>query len=139
MALFTLLCFSGSIWGQNSSALKTSVSFKKYDTEHFNQVLHHKTVEADFNETVSFENSEWKVLVETQTVSNQPDAQDLTVRFTCTKGSLNDASVAVDLNFNNWSTDNYVLVPGALYNGNRYPWRRIPLFAKVARPTRHWS
>jgi hypothetical protein len=42
--------------------------------------------------------------------------------------------VALDLNLSDWSTDNYVLVPAALYNGNRYPYRRIRYSPKLMDP-----
>lgn len=40
--------------------------------------------------------------------------------FTLRKGTAKDAGIAVAFDFANWSRENYVLVPAAVYNGNRF-------------------
>lgn len=40
--------------------------------------------------------------------------------FTLRKGAAKSAGVAVAFDFADWSRDNYVLVPAAVYNGNRF-------------------
>ena len=47
------------------------------------------------------------------------DAIDLTITFKLTKGSAQSAGIAIAFDFNNWSTDNYVMIPASVYNGNR--------------------
>lgn len=48
-------------------------------------------------------------------------ALQLQVNFTLEEGAESSAAAAVNFNFSNWSTDNYVLIPGVVYNGNRFP------------------
>lgn len=48
----------------------------------------------------------------------------LDVRFTVTAGSLDEAVVGLRLDLQPWSRDCYLLMPAAVYNGNRYP--RVP-------------
>ncbi|MBN2814381.1 MAG: hypothetical protein JXQ80_09905 [Bacteroidales bacterium] len=64
-------------------------------------------------------NSEWSCLLVTQP-SNEPDAVDFTATFKLTSGSEKSAAVAISFDFDQWSTENYVLVPAIVYNGNRY-------------------
>ena len=63
--------------------------------------------------------SEWSCTVNvTSTTDN--DAIDVTALFKLEKGNVSSAAVSVAFNFSNWSTENYVLVPASIYNGNRY-------------------
>jgi len=64
-------------------------------------------------------NSEWTCNLVTLP-SKQTDALDVTATFILTDGSAASAAVAVSFNFNQWSTNNYILVPASVYNGNRY-------------------
>lgn len=48
-------------------------------------------------------------------------ALQLDVKFKLEQGTENSASVAVNFNFSDWSTANYVLIPGVVYDGNRFP------------------
>ncbi|MGF7230343.1 hypothetical protein [Arachidicoccus sp.] len=43
------------------------------------------------------------------------------VKFKLERGTEQSASVAVNFNFSDWSTGNYVLIPGVVYDGNRFP------------------
>jgi hypothetical protein len=58
-------------------------------------------------------------------VKDRPDAIDLRLRFRLVAGSAQETGVSLDLEFGNWSTRNYVLLPGAVYNGHRFCSRRI--------------
>jgi hypothetical protein len=64
--------------------------------------------------------SEWMCKIAATKTPNQPDAIDVTASFKLTKGSASSAAVAVSFNFDQWGTENYVLVPASVYNGNRY-------------------
>jgi hypothetical protein len=74
--------------------------------------------------------SKWLVSMESTPISTN-DAFDCEVVFTCVSGALSDASVSVDLEFSEWSVKNYVLMPAAVYDGNRFPSRRIPYSPKL--------
>ncbi len=49
------------------------------------------------------------------------DAIKLDVRFTLEKGDANAASAAVSFDFSGWKTENYTMIPGVVYDGNRFP------------------
>jgi hypothetical protein len=61
----------------------------------------------------------WRCDVRTTPVAGEPEALDLAVTFKLTQGMAKSAGVAVAFDFADWSTDNYVLIPASVYNGNR--------------------
>lgn len=80
---------------------------------------------------VSFLKSNWLVNTKFYTVVNDTNSIDVVVTFTCIKGKLDQASLAVDIDYANWNKQNYVLMPSAVYNGNRYAWRRLRYSPKL--------
>ncbi|NJD02442.1 MAG: hypothetical protein FIA99_07570, partial [Ruminiclostridium sp.] len=58
-------------------------------------------------------------------VGKNSNAVDLQLTFIAAKGELKEANVSVNLFFNNWSQENYVLMPAAAYNGNRFDSRSM--------------
>ena len=63
--------------------------------------------------------SRWGCDVREQPVQVEPGARDLTVTFKLAEGAAKSAGVAVAFDFADWSTNNYVLIPASIYNGNR--------------------
>lgn len=58
---------------------------------------------------------------------------DMSYTFQLAKGSAKAAGVAINFSFDQWSTDNYVIMPAAVYNGNRFEVLKYtypPLFKK---------
>jgi hypothetical protein len=48
---------------------------------------------------------------------------DLSCTFTLAEGATHQTAVGLVLSCRDWSTDNYVLLPGGAYNGNRFGFR----------------
>ena len=63
--------------------------------------------------------SRWTSRVRVTPVAGEPNAMDLDITFTLVEGIANSAGIAVAFDFAGWSTNNYVLVPASIYNGNR--------------------
>src|SRR5262249_13885834 len=77
----------------------------------------------------------WTCTVRAAPVRGKPDAIELTAAFKLSKGRAPEAAVGVVLTFEDWSRDNYVLLPGACYAGNRFESRHIaypPLLTEPA-------
>lgn len=74
---------------------------------------------------VLLDSSRWSCSSRESPVAGRPDAVDIVVRFRLEKGSVQQTGVSLDLEFGRWSADNYVLLPGAVYNGNRFRSVRI--------------
>lgn len=66
----------------------------------------------------------WKFSYSSTPVKDRSDSIDLRVRFKLVEGSAEETAVSVDLEFDEWAASNYVLLPGAVYNGNRFRARR---------------
>jgi len=64
--------------------------------------------------------AEWACQLQVVPVEVGKGCFDVMARFTIRKGHAATAGVAVVFEFENWSTDNYVLFPSAAYNGNRF-------------------
>lgn len=69
--------------------------------------------------------STWSCRIESQTVTDAPDALEVRLVFTLERGESKSAGVAAAFDFADWTTSNYVLVPAVLYGGNRF--RVLPL------------
>ncbi|MGA2984431.1 MAG: hypothetical protein ABSG32_11485 [Terriglobia bacterium] len=75
---------------------------------------------------MSLDSSRWSFAWKASGVPERPDALDMTARFRLVSGTLANAAAALEVEFADWSTANYVCMPGAVYNGNRYESRRLP-------------
>ncbi|UVI28791.1 hypothetical protein [Paenibacillus spongiae] len=62
----------------------------------------------------------WDIRYSSQPVEGNEEAMDCQVTFKVIKGSLNEASVSVGLRLDRWSQEDYLLMPAAAYNGNRF-------------------
>lgn len=61
----------------------------------------------------------WTCEVQELAAAGEPDACDLTATFKLVEGMATKAGVAVAFDFPDWNTNNYVLVPASIYDGNR--------------------
>jgi len=111
--------FSGALFARLS----------QYDHDRSNLLVNQQRLPLKKNSvTGDFLGSKWKMLVR---AARTGDAVDFTVTFRCVRGKVEQASVSVDLDFAGWSEKNYVLLPAAAYNGNRFLARKIPYSPKL--------
>ncbi|MEI7675455.1 MAG: hypothetical protein WCJ03_01630 [Bacteroidales bacterium] len=83
----------------------------------------------DTTSTLTTKNGVWVVRSRFPTVSN--GVAFCNVTFKLIKGLESASAVAVEFDFDKWTKQNYVLMPAALYNGNRYESRKIPYSPKL--------
>ncbi len=86
-----------------------------------NKVVH--TYEFDGSSLNADSVGKWSVDIDKEKVSDE--AEDFTVTFAVQEGELHSGGAAVQFEFDDWSTDNYVFAPCCLYNGNRF--RYLPI------------
>jgi hypothetical protein len=111
--------FAQDLGAFGNSHASLSAHITKYDTDHFNQVISRKKVALKDNETIlEMDGSTWSV-VKKIVKAKYNNGWDVSLVFKCLKGTATSSSVSMDLDFNNWSVKNYVLMPAAVYNGNR--------------------
>lgn len=114
----------------NKSAL--SVSINQYDKEQYNLLTNKNKVAIQAPKQVQkVQNSQWQINTKASFSDENKDAIDIEVKFKCIKGKLKAASVSLEVDVANWSEKNYVLMPSAAYNGNRYDWRRLRYSPKL--------
>ena len=63
--------------------------------------------------------SQWACDTRDAAVPGDPDARDITYTVTLRDGFVRGAGVTAAFDFADWSAENYVLIPGSVYNGNR--------------------
>ncbi len=108
---------------------------RQYDPERFNAVtLQARAAASESTPQIPAGDSRWDVEFLLRPAGEGADAVDLEATFRCLEGVLPHAAVAVELEFGEWSADNYVLLPAAAYNGNRFLSRRIPYSPKLHFP-----
>ncbi len=61
----------------------------------------------------------WRTEVNASTVETNRTALDLDITFHLESGNIKNAGIAVLFDFKDWNTDNYVMLPASVYNGNR--------------------
>ena len=118
-------------WLANNNG-KLSARINQYDKDQYNLLINqNKFALTNGKQQEQFQHSSWKVSTSAKLVADKKEAVDYTVTFHCVSGNVDAASVSVDIDWNNWSEKNYVLLPAAAYNGNRYDWRRLRYSPKL--------
>jgi hypothetical protein len=62
----------------------------------------------------------WSCELRLGDLDSKAGTADLDVRFRLEEGESPQTGVGLELAFSKWTTDNYVLMPGSVYNGNRF-------------------
>jgi hypothetical protein len=100
---------------------ETQAVFSQFDGAHlksrraFPLPIHHPS-----HFELTFEGATWRCQAQLAPVIDRSDAFDLNIQFTLAAGSTAEMSVGVSFTFGDWNADNYVLMPAAVYNGNRF-------------------
>lgn len=58
--------------------------------------------------------------IEIYLTNSELETFEISLTIKLLNGCLKNINIEFILSFNNWSKENYVLIPGAVYNGNRY-------------------
>lgn len=69
---------------------------------------------------VSFRDAKFEISRSISKIDNREGAYKLTITTKVAEGEIDNFSFGLAVDFNNWSTGNYVLMPASAYNGNRY-------------------
>jgi hypothetical protein len=74
----------------------------------------------DGNDNVSLDKNEWQCTVNYKEVEGYNNSTDVDVTIRPSKETNTPAGMGIEFSFGNWSEKNYVFVPAAAYNGNRF-------------------
>lgn len=103
----------------NFNNLSLSAQLTQYDTQHFNKVISQKKVRLNSaTATLFLDSSNW-VVTKKISPTETNNGYNINLVFKCLSGRAASSSVSLVLGFDDWSVKNYVLMPAALYNGNR--------------------
>ncbi len=114
---------------------KLFAQWKQYEEAYANQpkTKHTALCENAIN-TYRIKDSEWKTEWKIFKHDDKDTIFNVICNFTLLKGELKESTAGIVLEFDNWSENNYVLLPGAAYNGNRFESRRIKYSPKLTEP-----
>jgi hypothetical protein len=119
-----------ALYAQTPDNLRFAV--QQYDHSLYNKMTNRTVVVvSEGMQTLKTSTAEWNITTDKKTVTSNENALEYTVIFRLTKGFEKSAAALVELGFDNWSKQNYVLLPAAVYNGNRFESRRIPYSPKL--------
>lgn len=103
-----------------------SFSINRFNAAHpVKSINTHPNYKCNRNIQIEFDDSEWNVTHSVSFTHNQENAADMTVTFKLVRGSCPETNVGVSFGFHDWSRDNYVLMPAAVYDGNRFESRNF--------------
>lgn len=87
-------------------------------------LMESRMIESNLSAEQIMETSEniWRILLEQD---KQEELFHIKTKFTLIEGASNETNVACGIRFNRWSKDNYVVMPAAAYNGNRFKSQKL--------------
>ncbi len=81
------------------------------------QLLHQQAIG---NNGLTTKGYDWRISTKTTPIEDDPTGMDVSIELTLQNGSIAQAGFAVAFDFTNWDFENYILLPAAVYNGNRH-------------------
>ena len=113
---------------------KASLRFTRHNYDFYNRPEETLLVPVNGpsqNQEITFQSGVWNIDRQTSVPIDRPDALEVEYHFVLKKGAAPQTSISIDFTFANWSKSNYVLLPAAAYNGNRFESRRIRYSPKL--------
>lgn len=111
-------------------------SVKQYDRARFNSPVNGAAISLAPGRAagLSLAGSRWQIRSRIFSGNFPGDGIACEMTFRCLRGKIFGAAVSIELELPGWSSDNYVLLPAAAYNGNRFLARKIPYSPKLFFP-----
>jgi len=113
---------------------KASVLLVTHDYNYYNRPVSSKKIpisQFDSKGTVQFMNGIWEMSYSTKLPVDTSNEIDVEFNFKLKECISHQTSISLQFEFDNWDKSNYVLMPGAAYNGNRFESRRIRYSPKL--------
>lgn len=124
-----LLC---SFYSKSNISWSLYFSVEKYDIEFQNQLVNRFEIPAK-EDLCYLKTATGDWLITTKKDRNEAFT-DYYISFQLLEGEEKAANVGLRFSFVDWNEENYVLLPSAAYNGNRFDWRRISYSPKLLDP-----
>lgn len=123
------------LWPLTGAANPTlQFCIENYDYPYFNKRInrHSRNYIKPEALTIKTSTGQWNITIKQTEV--EYGVNEFEVVFELQEGFEKSSNVGIDLLINDWEKDNYVLLPAAAYNGNRFEWRRIAYSPKLLDP-----
>lgn len=110
-----------------------SVRFTNHDYNFFSKPRYElkESLTTQQQNRIKFMDGTWQVKLSTSAPDKMLDAIEFELKCKLESGNSPQTSISIDFTIDNWSKSNYVLMPAATYNGNRYESRRIRYSPKL--------
>lgn len=100
---------------------KIGITLSKYNGSHLITSFKTNMLQIKYEEQeVGFEQSSWNVKNSFSKIESNDDAIEAYITFKLVKGQLLQGNISINFTFDQWSCENYVLMPAAIFNGNRF-------------------
>ncbi|HWR99978.1 MAG TPA: hypothetical protein VN249_05145 [Prolixibacteraceae bacterium] len=123
-------------WLKNGHC-QASIRFTSYVHDFYNKPEEFRCLtvnEPNSSHEFQFIKGNWQYKYLASVPEDRSDALEVVFNFKLTEGSSAQTSISLDFTFDNWSKSNFVLLPAAAYNGNRFESRRIRYSPKLLDP-----
>jgi hypothetical protein len=99
-----------------------------FEINEYNDSLLERTNLAEYKKQDSIRSScgTWEVALEARPFAGRSEVTEVCVTFTLIDGNAEQCAPGIRLTFEQWSTDNHVHMPSAVYAGNRFQSRPLP-------------
>lgn len=115
---------------KNKISLQARIN--QYDPQRYNLLIHQQQFSVKEGVSVQqVKSSKWEIKASFKAVEDDKCAQEYILTFKCIEGALTDASLSATIAINHWDAKNYVLLPAAAYNGNKYTSRKLRYSPKL--------
>lgn len=137
---FFVVCWAvcllaGSTYAQQLTApFSLKATIRQFDYVHYNRVIAAKqstSLVPNQPQKLMINGAEWEVVL---LARNEAVGQVYCLNAKLLTGKSPETNITLELHDEGWSKSNYVLMPGAAYNGNRFNWRRIAYSPKLLDP-----
>jgi len=112
-----------------------SFSINQFDYEYHHKVRNTYLFDiSKASQQISSPTSKWDVRIAKATYDERQKIYKLIITAEILEGEVDNASIALEFKLNNWKEGDYLLMPAAAYNGNRFESRRIAYSPKLLDP-----
>ncbi len=109
-------------------SFRWQIKICQYDFNHYSKLVRSVTEPVDLSlegGEFSFLDMRWRYSVQKNEIPGQPSGMDVRFNVELIRGEARECNVLVELVFGQWCSENYVSIPAAAYNGNRFESRRV--------------
>jgi hypothetical protein len=125
----------GSLFKNNMNC-KLRLIISQFDYDQYSRCVNSvsRIVDVDCEGIMYFAGADWRYKLQSLPVELIGDGFSVNLVVEVEGGYAQQCNIALECVFGDWSVENYVLMPSAAYNGNRFESRRIAYSPKLLDP-----